>query len=65
MALCDIDTLTLTLWQFLDKGVENIKKLYAGSVKLGLLTSQQADYLMSLLTPTTKYADLRDVDLVS
>ncbi|WP_380873164.1 3-hydroxyacyl-CoA dehydrogenase [Sphingomonas sp. DBB INV C78] len=48
----------------LDRGVATIGKNYAGNVKSGRMTQEQADKATSLLTPTLSYDDLSTVDLV-
>jgi len=48
----------------LDKGLALIRKNYEGSAKKGKLTAQQVEERMALLTGSTQYADLADVDLV-
>ena len=41
-----------------------LKALYAGSVQRRLLTQQQADGLLSQLTPTTDITAVKDADIV-
>lgn len=48
----------------LDKGLALIRKNYENSAKKGKLTQEQVEQRMSLLTGTTSYDDLGDVDLV-
>jgi 3-hydroxyacyl-CoA dehydrogenase len=48
----------------LDKGLSIIERNYQNSAKKGKLTQQQVDDRMALLSGTTNYADLHDVDLV-
>ena len=48
----------------LDRGVATIAKNYAGNVKSGRMTQEQADKALSLLRPTLSYDDLAGVDLV-
>ena len=48
----------------LDKGLALIRKNYENSAKKGKLTQDQVEERMTLLTGTTKYDDLSDVDLV-
>ncbi|MGD8327303.1 MAG: 3-hydroxyacyl-CoA dehydrogenase NAD-binding domain-containing protein [Sphingomonadales bacterium] len=48
----------------LDKGLGIIRRNYENTAKKGRLTMEKVEERMSLLTPTTSYADLGDVDLV-
>lgn len=48
----------------LDKGLAIIERNYQNSAKKGKLTQQQVDERMALLSGTTEYDDLHDVDLV-
>ena len=48
----------------LDKGLERIRQTYDVSVKRGKMTAEAVDQVMSLITGTTDYADLADVDIV-
>ncbi|MCQ8850151.1 3-hydroxyacyl-CoA dehydrogenase NAD-binding domain-containing protein [Alteromonas stellipolaris] len=48
----------------LDKGLALIRKNYENSAKKGKLTQEQVETRMSLLSGTTTYDDLADVDLV-
>jgi 3-hydroxyacyl-CoA dehydrogenase len=48
----------------LDKGLALIRKNYENSAKKGKLSQEQVETRMSLLTGSTEYADLGDVDLV-
>lgn len=48
----------------LDRGVGVIRKNYEISAKKGRLTEEQVEQRMSLLSPSTEYADIADVDLV-
>ncbi|MFT6329868.1 MAG: 3-hydroxyacyl-CoA dehydrogenase [Bermanella sp.] len=48
----------------LDKGLALIRRNYENSAKKGKLTSEQVEQRMTLLTGTTSYGDLSDVDLV-
>ncbi|XP_013398851.1 peroxisomal bifunctional enzyme isoform X3 [Lingula anatina] len=50
--------------KFLDRGVKMIQGLYAGSVKLGKMSEQDAKKTLSLLKPSLRYEDLKDVDVV-
>jgi len=48
----------------LDKGLALIRKNYENSAKKGKLTQEQVESRMALLTGTTTYDDLADIDLV-
>ncbi|WP_218419335.1 3-hydroxyacyl-CoA dehydrogenase NAD-binding domain-containing protein [Alteromonas lipotrueae] len=48
----------------LDKGLALIRKNYENSAKKGKLTQEQVETRMALLSGTTTYDDLADVDLV-
>ncbi|SNS58641.1 3-hydroxyacyl-CoA dehydrogenase [Sphingomonas laterariae] len=48
----------------LDRGVATIGRNYAGNVKSGRMTEDQAKQATGLLKPTLDYADLGQVDLV-
>lgn len=48
----------------LDKGLALIRRNYENSAKKGKLTAEQVEQRMALLTGTTSYEDLSDVDLV-
>jgi len=48
----------------LEKGVALIRKNYENSAKKGKLTQEQVETRMALLSGTTSYDDLSDVDLV-
>ena len=48
----------------LDKGLERIKGNYATSVSRGSITQAQMDTRLSLITPTTDYAQIGDADIV-
>ncbi|MFT2092932.1 3-hydroxyacyl-CoA dehydrogenase NAD-binding domain-containing protein [Paraglaciecola sp. 2405UD69-4] len=48
----------------LDKGLALIRKNYESSAKKGKLTQEQVEQRMALLTGSTSYTDLSDVDLV-
>lgn len=50
--------------EFLDKGMETLKTQLMGTVKLGKMTADQAKQCMSILKPSVKMDDLRNVDLV-
>ncbi len=48
----------------LDKGLAVIRRNYENSAKKGKLTAEQVEQRMALLTGTTEYSGLADVDLV-
>lgn len=48
----------------LDRGIENIRRTFAGNVEKGRMTQAQMDKRMALLKGSTDYADLADSDLV-
>lgn len=48
----------------LDRGIGVIAKNYAGTVAKGKLAQAEMDKRLSLIRPTTDYADLADVDLI-
>ena len=48
----------------LDKGLATIRKNYEAQVKKGKLKQDKYDQRMALLTPTLKYEDIADADLV-
>lgn len=48
----------------LEKGLGIIRKNYENTAKKGRLTAEQVEQRMALLTGTTQYEDLADVDLV-
>jgi len=48
----------------LDAGLQKVKDNYAGSVSRGRITQEKMDQCMSLVSGTTDYADLADVDIV-
>jgi len=49
---------------YLDRGMKVIEGNWKRKVKKGKMTKKQVKKLMSLITPTTDYADLKDVDMV-
>ncbi|QBR04441.1 3-hydroxyacyl-CoA dehydrogenase NAD-binding domain-containing protein [Paraburkholderia pallida] len=53
-----------TKQEALDRGIENIRRNYAASMKKGKLTQAQYDQRLALIEPTLDYAALADVDLV-
>jgi len=50
--------------QFLDRGMDTIKKNYEVSVKRGRLTQEKVDRLMSLIKPTLSYDGFDSADIV-
>jgi 3-hydroxyacyl-CoA dehydrogenase len=48
----------------LDRGLANIQKNYANSLKRGRFTQQQIDERLKLIQPTLKYDDFTGVDMV-
>lgn len=46
------------------KGIATIRKNYQSAIKKGRLTEQDVEGLINLLTPTVKYHELAEVDLV-
>jgi 3-hydroxyacyl-CoA dehydrogenase len=48
----------------LDKGLGTIRRNYENSLKKGKLTQDKLDARMGLITPTLKYEDLREADIV-
>lgn len=48
----------------LDRGMATIQKNYANTVAKGRLSQEAMDKRMALITPTTDYADIADVDMV-
>ena len=48
----------------LDKGLAIIRKNYESTVKKGKLTADKMEQRMKLLTPTLKYEDLKNADIV-
>jgi 3-hydroxyacyl-CoA dehydrogenase len=57
-------TILETKQEALDRGLATIRKNYEGQVNKGKLTPEKLDQRMALLTPTLKYDDLKDCDLV-
>ncbi|MEL7186524.1 MAG: 3-hydroxyacyl-CoA dehydrogenase NAD-binding domain-containing protein, partial [Pseudomonadota bacterium] len=57
-------TLLETSQEALDKGLGVIRKNYEASAKKGRITDAQVEERMALLSGTTEYSDLADVDLV-
>lgn len=49
---------------FLDRGLRNIEKNYASTVRKGRLTEEQMSKRLSLISPTLDIEDLREVDMV-
>mmetsp|Transcript_13860 Transcript_13860/g.34226 ORF Transcript_13860/g.34226 Transcript_13860/m.34226 type:complete len:726 (+) Transcript_13860:361-2538(+) len=50
--------------EWLDAGVGTIKKNYDITVSKGKMKPEKAKQMMSLLTPTLDYKDLKDVDII-
>src|SRR6185437_6165686 len=48
----------------LEKSLGTMRKIYGGNVTKGIMSQAALDTRMALVTPTTDYADLKDVDLV-
>jgi 3-hydroxyacyl-CoA dehydrogenase len=48
----------------LDKSLGTMRKIYGGNVAKGTMTQEALDARLALVTATTDYADLKDVDLV-
>lgn len=48
----------------LDRGLEVVQSNYQRTVAKGRLSAEQADTRMGLISPTTDYADLAEVDMV-
>ena len=57
-------TLVETKQEFLDRGMQVIRKNYATSVKRGRFTQAAVDDMLGKLSGTTDYADLGNADLV-
>ena len=57
-------TLLETKQEFLDRGMDTIRKNYATSVKRGRFSQSQVDGFLANFSGTTDYADLGDADLV-
>ncbi|MCC5856965.1 MAG: enoyl-CoA hydratase/isomerase family protein [Ectothiorhodospiraceae bacterium] len=53
-----------TKQEALDRGLENIRKVYEGRVKKGKMTEDEANKRFALVRPTLSYEDFADVDLV-
>ena len=49
---------------FLQRGLATIRKVYEGRVAKGRMTPQEMEERMKLVTPTTRYEDFKEVDLV-
>lgn len=47
-----------------DKGLQNIRKIYQRRVDRGKMTTEEADQKLALVTPATTYDGFKDVDLV-
>jgi len=50
--------------EWLDAGVNTIKKNYQITVSKGKMKPEKMKQLLSLITPTIDYADLKDVDMI-
>ncbi len=50
--------------RFVDKAIENCKKIYDGGIKKGKITQEAADKGMSLITGSLTYDSFKDVDLI-
>ena len=50
--------------KFVDKALENCKRIYDGGIKKGKITQEAADKGMKLITGTLKNDELKDVDLI-
>ncbi|MCM8794490.1 MAG: 3-hydroxyacyl-CoA dehydrogenase [Candidatus Omnitrophica bacterium] len=50
--------------QFLQKALSSIRKVYEGRVAKGRMKPEELEERMKLVTPTTRYSDLKDADLV-
>ncbi len=50
--------------EFLDRGMDTIKKNYAGTVKKGKLTQEKMDQRLAAIRPTLNYDDFKDADIV-
>src|SRR3989338_8937237 len=46
------------------KALANIRRIYQGRVDKGKMTSSDMDAKMALVTPTIRYEDLKDADIV-
>ncbi|UUX97252.1 3-hydroxyacyl-CoA dehydrogenase NAD-binding domain-containing protein [Aquabacterium sp. J223] len=53
-----------TKQEALDRGLATIRRNYEGQVKKGKLTAEKLEQRMALLTPTLRYDDIKDADLV-
>lgn len=50
--------------EFLNRGLETIRRNYANSVKKGRFSQEEMDRRLSLITPTLSYDGFEDVDIV-
>ena len=57
-------TILETRQEALDRGLATIRRNYESQVKKGKLKQDKLDARMALLTPTLKYDDVKDADLV-
>lgn len=53
-----------TSQEVLDRGLDNIRRNYANSVKRGRFTSQYAEERLALITPTLSYDGFSDADII-
>jgi 3-hydroxyacyl-CoA dehydrogenase len=53
-----------TRQEALDKGLATVRRNYEGSMKKGKLTQAELERRMALITPTLRYEDFAEVDLV-
>jgi 3-hydroxyacyl-CoA dehydrogenase len=53
-----------TTQEALDRGLNNIRKNYANSVKRGRFTQQYAEERLALITPTLSYDDFSGADII-
>ena len=50
--------------ELVEKGLANVKRMYDSRVRKETLTQSEADRLLALVKGTTRYSELKDVDLV-
>lgn len=48
----------------IQRGIQNVEKVYARNVTKGRMSEAQKDAVMTLYTPSTSYDDLSDADLI-
>ena len=58
VVVVDVDKIAL------EAGLEKVRNNYAGSVSSGRITKENMDNCLSLITGTTNYKDIEDVDIV-